>query len=125
MRRERGQASVELVALLPLVATMGLAVGHLLAAEASRELAGHAAHAAAIAVGRGADPRDAAREALPEWSHRRIDVDVRGREVRVRLEPPAIAASLADALVTTVRADAGPAADAAPVGHVEADRHGR
>jgi hypothetical protein len=111
VRGERGQATVELVALLPLIATIGLAIGHLLAAEAARDLAGHAAEAAAIAVGRGTDPDDAARAALPEWSRERIDVAVRGRRVRVRLEPPAIAPSLGDALATTVSADAGPAPD--------------
>lgn len=110
--RERGQAAVELVALLPLVATFGLAIGHVLAAEASRSLAGHAAEAAAIAVGRGGDPDDAARAALPEWSHERVEVRVRGREVRVRLEPPAVVPALGHALATTAAADAGPATPA-------------
>lgn len=114
MRRgESGQATVELVALLPLIATFGLAVGHVLAAEASRELAGHAAEAAAIAIGRGSDAEDAARAALPEWSRERVDVRVAGRRVRVRLEPPAVVPALADALATTAAADAGPAAPAA------------
>jgi hypothetical protein len=108
-RRERGQATVELVALLPLVATFGLAIGHVLAAEATREMAGHAAEAAAIAHGRDGDAEEAARAALPEWSHERVTVKVRGREVSVRLEPPAVAPALADALATTARADAGPA----------------
>jgi hypothetical protein len=121
VRGERGQAAVELVALLPLVATIGLAIGHLLAAEAARELAGNAAEAAAIAVGRGSDPEDAARAALPEWSRRRIDVVVRGRQVRVKLEPPAIAPSLGAALATTAAADAGPAPSASPPAQVEGD----
>jgi hypothetical protein len=119
----RGQATVEVVALLPLIATFGLAIGHVLAAEATREMAGHAAEAAAIAVGRGGDARTAARASLPEWSRERIDVVVRGREVRVRVEPPAVAAALGDALATTVTADAGPAPEGEPAsGHVEDDR---
>jgi hypothetical protein len=111
---QSGQATVELVALLPLIATVGLAIGHVLAAEASRELAGHAAEAAAIAVGRGEDAEDAARAALPEWSRERVGVETSGRRVRVRLEPPAVVPALGDALATTAAADAGPEADAAP-----------
>ena len=111
MRSERAQAAVELVAMLPLVATFGLAVGHVLAAEATRELAGHAAEAAAIAVGHGADAEAAARAALPEWSRERVAVTVRGRRVRVRLEPPSVVPGLADVLATTAAADAGPSPD--------------
>jgi len=95
--------------MLPLLAAFGLAIGHVLAAGATRELAGHAAEAAAIAVGRGGDAADAARAALPEWSHERLEVAVRGRHVRVWLEPPAVVPSLGDALATTAAADAGPA----------------
>ena len=118
---ERGQAAVELVALLPLVATAGLAIGHLLAAAASRELAGHAAEAAAIAVGRGADAEKAARAALPEWSRERVIVRVRGRRVRIRLEPPAVVPALGDALASTAAADAGPVADPSPPAMSEHD----
>ena len=114
MASERGQASVELVALLPLVATVAMAIGHLVAAEAARELAGHAAEAAAIAIGRGADPGQAARAALPEWSRRRMEVAVRDRQVRVRLEPPAVAPALADLLAASATADAGPVAEPTP-----------
>lgn len=96
--------------MLPLLAAFGLAIGHVLAAGATHELAGHAAEAAAIAVGRGGDAADAARAALPEWSHERLEVSVRGRQVRVRLEPPAVVPSLGDALATTATADAGPPA---------------
>jgi hypothetical protein len=110
-KSELGQAAVEMVAMLPLLATVGLAIGHVLAAEASRELAGHAAQAAATAVGRGDDAAGAARAALPEWSHDRVDVRVDGRRVRVRLEPPAVVPALGDALATTARADAGPPAE--------------
>ena len=111
LRSSSGQATIELIALLPLCATFGLAIGHVLAAEATRELAGHAAEAAAIAVGNGADASSAARAALPEWSQDRVAVEVSGRAVRVRLEPPAVVPALADALASTATADAGPAAE--------------
>ena len=60
----RGQASVELVALLPLAALVALAIGQLLAAGAARELAGNAAEAGAAALLQGGDPAAAARAAL-------------------------------------------------------------
>jgi pilus assembly protein CpaE len=63
-RREGGQASVELVALLPLAALVALAIGQLLAAGSARELAGNAAEAGAAALLQGTDPTAAARAAL-------------------------------------------------------------
>jgi len=51
-----GQASVELVALLPLAALIALAIGQLLAAGSARELAGNAAEAGAAALLQGTDP---------------------------------------------------------------------
>lgn len=103
-----GQASVELVALLPLLVAVALAAGHVLAAGAAHELAGHAAEAGAIALLRGGDPREAARAALPAWSRRRVEVRVRGRAVRVRLEPVALVPGAADLLAAVATADAGP-----------------
>jgi hypothetical protein len=107
---QRGQAALETVALLPVLIAVALAIGHVLAAEASRELAGHAAEAAAIALVRGTDPRDAVEAALPDWSRDRVDVEVDGRAVSVRVEPPSAVPGLAGVLATTARADAGPAA---------------
>jgi pilus assembly protein CpaE len=107
---ERGQAAVELVALLPLLVTVALAAGHVLAAGAARELAGHAAEAAAIAVLRGEDASAAARASLPSWSRDRIDVRVRGRAVRVRVEPLAVVPGVAELLTATATAHAGPEA---------------
>ncbi len=54
MRGERGQATVELVAMLPLMAGIAVLVLQLLAAGAARELAGHAAEAGAVAMLQGA-----------------------------------------------------------------------
>ena len=111
LRGERGLATVELVALLPLCATVGLAIGHLLAAEATRELAGHAAEAAAIALGRGDSASDAARAALPGWSRDRLEIDVDGRRVTATVRPLPLVPPLADRLATSVTADAGPRSD--------------
>jgi hypothetical protein len=105
-----GQASVELVALLPLAALIALAIGQLLAAGAARELAGNAAEAGAAAILQGADPTAAARDALPGWSRERAEVHVDGRRVEVRVRPRAVVPALAETLVATAAADAGPAA---------------
>lgn len=110
MSRERGQASVETVALLPLLLLVALVVAQMLAAGRCRELAGHAAAAGASALLQDGDPRRAAREALPAWSRSRLAVVVSGRRVRVVLRPPGLLPGLGDALVATARADAGPAA---------------
>ncbi|MBJ7332170.1 MAG: hypothetical protein JHC95_19900 [Solirubrobacteraceae bacterium] len=106
---EHGQSTIEVLALLPLLLAIVLAVAQLLAAGMAREQAGTAAHAGAMAILQGEDPEDAAREALPAWSRKRLAVRVRGRQVRVTLRPPSVVPSLAERLTATVSADAGPA----------------
>jgi hypothetical protein len=108
MRGRSGQASVEAVALLPVLVAVALAVGHLLAAGLARELAGHAAEAGAIAALHGADPDEAVAAALPEWSEDGVRTRVRGRRVSVRIEPPAVVPALGRLLASTATADAGP-----------------
>ena len=107
-RREGGQASVELVALLPLAALIALAIGQLLAAGSARELAGNAAEAGAAALLQGADPTAAARAALPGWSRARTTVHVAGRRVEVRVRPRTVVPLLAERLEASATADAGP-----------------
>ena len=107
--REAGQATVEVVALLPLLVLAGLAIMQLLAAGAAREYAGHAAEAAALAVADGRDATAAARDAVPGWSAHRVTVARDGRRVRVRLRPAAILRSVGDLLDAEAEADAGPA----------------
>ena len=108
MDRQSGQASVELVAVAPLLLAVVLAVAQLLAAGAARELADHAAEAGAIALLQGTDPRVAARDAVPGWSRGRVDVRIDGRRVRARLRPRAFLPALAGLLEATGEADAGP-----------------
>ncbi len=106
--RGDGQASIELLAVLPVAAVVAITAAQVLAAGVSAELAGHAAEAAAIAILREEDPRAAAREALPGWSRDRVRVRVTGRSVRVRLPPPALVPGLAEVLTASAAADAGP-----------------
>ncbi len=105
---QRGQASVELVALLPLAAVVALAAGQLLAAGQARELAGNAAGAGAVALVQGTDPREATLAALPGWSRERVTLRLDGRRVVVRLRPRAVLPGLSRRLTATVDADAGP-----------------
>ncbi|HVF77438.1 MAG TPA: hypothetical protein VNA28_03995 [Solirubrobacteraceae bacterium] len=107
-RGETGQASVELVALAPLIVAVLLAAAQLLAAGAARELADHSAEAAAVALLQGADPRQAAREAVPGWAGGRFHVRLEARRVHVRLRPRAFLPGLARMLEATGEADAGP-----------------
>ena len=86
---ERGQASLELLATLPLVLLIALAVAQVMAVGYASVLAGNAAEAGALALAGGGDPRAAARAALPGWSRARGQVSVKGGEVSVHLRPPA------------------------------------
>lgn len=93
---ERGQASVELLGLLPLLVAMALAAAQLLAVGYSSVLAGNAAEAGALALAGGGDARAGAREALPGWSRAHASVSVSGGEVTVKLRPPALLRALAE-----------------------------
>ena len=93
-RSERGQAAVELLATLPLVLLVALAVTQLMAVGYTSVLAGNAAEAGALALAGGGDPRAAARSALPGWSRARGQVAVKGGEVTVQLRPPALLRTL-------------------------------
>ena len=102
-----GQASIEVVALLPVLALAGAVTFEVLAAGAGRELAAHAAEAGAVALAQGADPRRAARDALPGWSRDGLVVRVRGTRVEVRVRPPIAVPGLAGALASRAAAEAG------------------
>ena len=101
---ERGQASLELLGLLPLLVAVALAAAQLLAVGYSSVLAGNAAEAGALALAGGGDPRAGAREALPGWSRARARVSVSGGEVRVELRPPALLRALARSLEVSASA---------------------
>ena len=103
-RGSRGQASVELLALMPLLLALALAVLQLLAVGYASVLAANAAEAGALALAAGGDARAGAREALPGWSRARAHVAVRGGEVDVRLRPPALLRALGERLTVDASA---------------------
>ena len=101
-----GQSTVEVVALLPLLLAVGLAVFAVLNAGRAEEAAGAAAEAGAAALLQGREPEAAARASLGGWPRRRAEVRVDGRRVIVRVTPPG---PLGGRLRAAATADAGPA----------------
>jgi hypothetical protein len=99
---DAGQASVELVALVPLFVVVALVVLAFLAGHGAREAADQAAVAAAVAQLQGGDPMQAARRASPSWAHPRIRV-AHGR-VTVTITPnlPGFIAKAIDSRRTVV-----------------------
>src|SRR4051812_14211585 len=107
-QREGGQASVELVALLPVAALVALAIGQLLAAGSAREPAGNAAEAGAAALLQGSDPTAAARAALPGGSRERTTVHVAGGRGEGPVRPRVGGPPPPPRLEASATADAGP-----------------
>ena len=105
--QESGQATVELVALLPLVLAVALTAATVLAGQAASEQAGQAAEAGAIALIHGNDARAAARSAIPDSTRGRTDIEVDGSRITVTLRPRLPLGFLATALEATATADAG------------------
>lgn len=102
---ERGQAAVELVALLPLMAVLAGLLWQAVVAGQAVWLAGSAARAAARASALGADAPAAARRILPGRLERGLVVRrvASGRGVRVAIAIPAVVGS---GRLTTVSARA-------------------
>jgi pilus assembly protein CpaE len=89
MRGERGQASVELVGVLPLIVIVCALLWQAVVAGQAVWLSGSAARAAARAAAVGADPALAARRALPPRLERGLRVRA-GDGVRVVIGIPAV-----------------------------------
>jgi hypothetical protein len=102
--KERGQASVELLAALPVLLAVALAGAQLLAVGYSSVLAGNAAEAGALALAGGGDASVAVRRALPGWSRAHARVSVTGGQVNVKLQPPTLLRSLTGELHVRARA---------------------
>lgn len=107
-----GQASVELVALLPLLVLAVAAAVQVLAAGTARERASAAAEAGAVALLQDADAKAAVEAALGGAAHRSTFA-ISGHHVRVSVRPRAFAAPLSELLEVTSTADAGEQAPAA------------
>jgi len=89
IRSELGQASVELVAVVPFVLLCAAIAWQLALAGQTTWLCANAARVAARAQAVGRDARAAARSALPEPFRRGLEVShTRGDAVRVRVQMP-------------------------------------
>jgi hypothetical protein len=95
---EAGQASLELIAGLPVLLLAGLVALQLLAAGYAVTLADGAVEAGAIAIAGGRQPQAAVEEALPGWAVDRVDLERRGSRLTLRLQPPSPFAAVARAL---------------------------
>ena len=84
LRREGGQASLELLGMLPLLIALALAATQLLAVGYSSVLAGNAAEAGALALAAGGDVKAGVREALPAWSRTRAHIATSEGRIVVR-----------------------------------------
>ena len=105
---ERGQATVELIAAIPLVALAGAIAFQLLLAGYALTLTDGAAEAGALALASGRPARAAVEGSLPGWAAERAEVVVDGGEVTVRLRPPSLLPVVGDALAIESRGYARP-----------------
>jgi pilus assembly protein CpaE len=101
---ERGQASIELVAVLPAVLLVGAVAWQLALAGHTAWLTANAARAGARADAVGGDAATAARSALPRALERGVEVDrLGGGRVRVSVRIPlALSAGSAPVRVAAV-----------------------
>ena len=95
---ERAQATVELLAGLPVLLVAGLVAFQLLAVGYASSLAGDAAEAGAMAIAAGRAPGPAVRAALPDWARSRVDLETSGGALTVHLRPPSPFAAIASRL---------------------------
>jgi hypothetical protein len=110
MTGSRGQASIEVLGLLPLVGVIALVALTVIASHTAGEQAGEAAEAGALVLLQGGDdPRSAAEDALSEATRKRATITVSGRRVHVRVRPRLALPipGLADHLAGEAHADAG------------------
>ena len=106
MRRSSGQATIEIVAFIPLVVLVVAAVVQFLAAGDARERAAAAAQAGAVALLEDGDPEAAVQDALGDAADRSTII-IDGHRVKVTVRPRAFAPPVAGWLEATASADAG------------------
>lgn len=104
-RRDRGQASIEALAILPMIIAFALVAWQLVVFGAAAVWTGHAASVAARAVSVGADPAPAVRDALPGSVADDVSVTSAGSTVTVRVRVRSVAPLVGSALppVTATR----------------------
>ena len=96
--QESGQATIEMLAGLPLLFLAGVVALQLLLTGYSLTLADGAAEAGTLAVVAGREAEPAVRAALPGWARERVRVEARDGQVTVSLRPPSPIAVVARGL---------------------------
>lgn len=109
MASERGQATVEMLAAIPLLLVAGAIALQLLLAGYALTLADGAAEAGALALAAGRPARSAAEGSLPSWAADEAEIAVHGGGVTVRLTPPSLFTAFGDYLAVTSSSFARPA----------------
>lgn len=94
-RSQRGQASAELIAIVPLLLVSGAALVQALVGCWALLSAGEAARAAARIAHVGGSAETAAKEALPALLQP-ADVDVDGSKVRIEVQAPVLLPGIPD-----------------------------
>lgn len=84
-RCARGQASIEMLVVLPVMLLVGALTLQLLGVGRALAAADGAAEAGALAVAAGRPAEPAVRAALPDWPPRRVEVSATGGRIVVRL----------------------------------------
>lgn len=108
MNREVGQATVELIAAIPLLVLAGSVALQLLLTGYALTLADGAAEAGSLALAAGRPAKEAARDSLPAWAEDGAEISVSGGEVTVRLRPPSLFSAVGRALAVTSSSYARP-----------------
>ena len=101
---DAGQATVELIAILPALMLTGLLLFQLAAVGYTATLADGAAESGAIAMFNGRPATAAVRGALPGWARDRVTVRRRGNAVEVVMRPPSPLSALGERLRISARA---------------------
>jgi len=96
------------VALLPIIAVVAAAGFTVLSSRSAADQAVAAAQAGAMALLQDANPRDAARAALPASVRPRAAIRITGRRVLVTIPASGPLAAVAPFLAASSTADAGP-----------------
>jgi TadE-like protein len=90
MPKDRGQATIETVALLPVLAVCALGAWQVLVVAWALLAAGDAAHAGARALLSSEPAKPAIRRALPGSMRSGVDVEIGAGQVRVTVRVPSV-----------------------------------
>lgn len=98
MRGQRGQASIEILGVLPLMLLFAMFVWQLHLAMSAATAVENAARTASRVEGLGGDGRRAAMRALPRSQRADAEIEIRGEVVRIRSKVPTVVPGLASGI---------------------------